>query len=97
MSTEQEKKAATEAKAKEAAEKAAAEAKAKEEKAAAEAKAKEEAEAAEKAAAKPKKLKVVITSPVAGKYNMPYNVGQTVMLDEKQALELIEEKAAKKA
>ncbi len=46
---------------------------------------------------KPKKVKVKITGPVAGKYLFPYKIGQEVSLPENQAKELIADKVAEKA
>lgn len=44
-----------------------------------------------------KTIKVRITAPVAGTYLLPYYVGQEVSIEEKQALELIENNYATKA
>lgn len=44
-----------------------------------------------------KKTKIQITKPVAGLFLLPYNIGQEVELEEKQAAELIESGHAVKA
>lgn len=44
-----------------------------------------------------KSIKVEILGPVAGKFLLPYNVGQVVTLESKQAEELINAGYAKKA
>ncbi|MEO0573215.1 MAG: hypothetical protein AAF039_16025 [Bacteroidota bacterium] len=44
-----------------------------------------------------KKAKVKIILPVAGRFKLPYNLGQTVSLEAKQAEELIKAKYAEKA
>lgn len=46
--------------------------------------------------AKTKKIKVEIKLPVAGRFNLTYNVGDKVLLPELQATELIEAKYAVK-
>lgn len=44
--------------------------------------------------AKPKKVKIKILKPVAGKYLLSHNVGDTVSIDAKQAEEIVENKDA---
>jgi len=46
--------------------------------------------------AAPKKIKVKILLPVAGKFNMTQDVGKTYLIEAKQAQELIDAKYAKK-
>jgi len=47
--------------------------------------------------AAPKKLKIKITAPVAGKFLLPYNIDQIVSIEAKQAQDLIDAQCAVKA
>lgn len=58
------------------------------------AKAKKAYEASVKPAAKNKSKKVRILLPVAGKFLLPYDVGQEVLINENMAAELVDAKYA---